>query len=82
VATNRKHLRVRLEHFDRHVLQLLDGTRSVSQLVEELSAAIGRGQMSAVENGNPVPAHRLAQFLGNALDESLKRLADNALLVA
>jgi SAM-dependent methyltransferase len=82
VATNRKHLRVRLEHFDRHVLQLLDGTRSVSELVEELSAAIGRGQMSAVENGNPVPAHRLAQFLGNALDESLKRLADNALLVA
>jgi SAM-dependent methyltransferase len=82
LVTNRKHLRVRLDPFDRYVLQLANGTRSVPQLVEELSTAIVQRHMAALENGKPVPPERLQPFLSNTLGESLKRLVDNALLIA
>jgi methyltransferase-like protein len=82
VVTNRRHEAVQLDAFDRHVLQLLDGTRSVAQLVEHLAASAAAGQMMAVENNQPVPPERLRQFLNNSLRQSLNRLAENAFLVA
>jgi methyltransferase-like protein len=82
VMTNRRHELVQLDAFDRHLFALLDGTRSVGQLVEHLAASAAAGQMMAVENDQPVPPERLHQFLSDAVAQSLKRLAQQAFLVA
>ncbi len=82
VVTNRKHRAIRLDHFDRLVLRLLDGTHNVAELVEHLAASVASGQIAAIENNEPVPEPRLATFLGDSLDHSLRRLANCALLTA
>ena len=82
IVTNRKHLRVRLNPFDRHVLTLLDGTRNFEGLFDFLAQMTETGQVQMVEQGQPVPEDRQAEFLRRELSASLERLAANALLIA
>jgi methyltransferase-like protein len=82
IVTNRKHQAIRLDHFDRLVVRLLDGTRTMSELVEFLAGAVASGQMAAIENNQPVPEQRLPTFLRDSLEHSLRRLGDSAVLIA
>ncbi|MGD9721315.1 MAG: methyltransferase domain-containing protein [Pirellulales bacterium] len=82
IATNRRHQPVRLEPFDRYVLSLLDGTRSVADIVDHLVTGAANGQLALVENGRPVPPERATAFASNELAASIKRLVDSAFLIA
>jgi SAM-dependent methyltransferase/methyltransferase-like protein len=81
-VTNRKHEGVPLAAFDRHVLEQLDGTRSVQDLIAQLAAAARSGRIGLVEDGQPVPPERAEPFISQQLQASLTRLAESALLVA
>jgi methyltransferase-like protein/SAM-dependent methyltransferase len=82
VVTNRMHVPVQLDVFDRHLLVLLDGTSSVEQLVDHVAEAAAAGKLGLFDNGEPVPTHRAKEFIQGELATSLKRLADHALLIA
>lgn len=82
VATNCQHRSVRLEHLDRFLLRLLDGTRDGSQLLEHLAAWTSEGRMTIMEGQLPVKSlERARQIIEIVLPQSLMRLAQNAFLV-
>lgn len=83
VVTNRRLESVRLEHLDRNVLQLLDGTRAHQEIVEALVAWTTEGRIAIYENGRPLAdLVRIQQILDEYLLPSLERLAGTALLIA
>lgn len=81
-VANRRHRGVRLDPFDRHVLELLDGTRNREQLVEQLSSAVGQGRLVAQAGQQPLESYDDARrTFHEALPDALVRLAQSALLV-
>ncbi len=83
LVTSRRHQAVPLNYFDRHVIQLLDGTRGVAKLLDYLSASALVGKLVVVEDQQQVhDADRLRKILEDALPPSLERLAHNALLIS
>jgi SAM-dependent methyltransferase/methyltransferase-like protein len=83
VVANRRHEPVRLEMFERCLIDLLDGTRDQAALTELLAAAASQGQLIVTEHQQPVRSHEdTRRALGIALPEALTRLARSALLVA
>jgi methyltransferase-like protein len=82
VITNRRHAPVRLDQFDRQVLQLLDGARDLSQLVDQLAEWASQGRMSVMEGQQIVHSpQRVRQLIELALPQALARLCENAFLV-
>jgi methyltransferase-like protein/ubiquinone/menaquinone biosynthesis C-methylase UbiE len=79
-VTDLRHQLVELTEFDRLTLSLLDGQRDRAALLGTLTSFVERGQLS-VQRGVAGPAADGAGLLAVALDRSLRRLADNALLV-
>ena len=82
VLTNRKHEQVRLDPVDRNLLQYLDGTRTVSEVIDVLAEAAERGTLVVVEDGREAPLERRREILQAAVPESLERLAAHAFLIA
>ncbi|MBI3838232.1 MAG: methyltransferase regulatory domain-containing protein, partial [Planctomycetia bacterium] len=82
VVTNRQHVPVRLDQSDRQVLQLLNGTRDQSELLDQLAEWASQGRLHVTEGQQPVASpQRIRQLLELALPQVLSRLAQNAFLV-
>jgi methyltransferase-like protein len=82
-VANRRHELVRLEEFERNLIELLDGSRHVSQLAEQLAVAASTGRLTVVEHQQRLQTYDDAKrAIGIALPETLARLARTALLVA
>jgi methyltransferase-like protein len=82
VVTNRRHAPVRLDQFDRQVLQLLDGSRDLSQLVDQLAEWASQGRISVIEGQRTVESpQRVRQLIELTLPQGLARLRENAFLV-
>jgi methyltransferase-like protein len=82
-VTNRRHESVALDEAARTILQFLDGKRDHQALLRELATAVDRGDISIMIGG--IPATRgeaLSGVLTQTLQQSLKKLATCALLVA
>ena len=83
VATNRRHAPIQLDNFDRHVLQLLDGTRDHAGLLDQLVIWASQGRIAVMEGQQSVRSPQRAwQLLELALPQVLTRLAQNAFLVS
>lgn len=83
VVANRRHELVRLEAFDRSLIELLDGSSDVSQLTEQLVVAASAGRLTVTEHQQRLQTYDDAKrAIGIALPETLTRLARTALLVA
>jgi methyltransferase-like protein/2-polyprenyl-3-methyl-5-hydroxy-6-metoxy-1,4-benzoquinol methylase len=83
VATNRSHEAMRLEYFERHMLPLLDGTRDLPSLVEELTAQAASGRFVIFDQQQLVQSpEQTRKSLDIALPETLAQLARSAFLVA
>ncbi len=82
VVTNRRHQALRLEPFDQHVLLLVDGSRDVPKLLDDLTVAVTEGRLAVWDGQQHVtdPA-RAREILADALPRALTRLAQNAFLV-
>ena len=82
-ATNRRHGRVELPPFDRHLLALLDGSRDRAALGREMTALVTAKTLKLAIHGAPVddPAI-IAEVMGPAVDKALDRLARAMFLVA
>lgn len=82
LVCNRRHEVVRLDTFDRHLIELLDGTRDRSQLIAQLAAAAAEGRLIVMEHQRQVQNFEDAKrVFGIALPEALARLARSALLI-
>jgi len=81
--SNQRHELVTVSEFERHVVRLLDGSRDVPALIEELLQIVQQGGLNVSEKGVAItdPA-RLRSVLRDALDQQLPRIAKAALLVA
>src|SRR5262249_59109845 len=77
-VTDLRHQLVELSDFDRLTLGLLDGRRDRAEVLNTLATFVERGQLR-VERGDAGPLGDGAGLLAEALDRSLRRLADNAL---
>jgi methyltransferase-like protein len=66
----------------RNLLQLLDGTRDRTALVEELARRIRSGLIDPASVGLGVTAEQLIESLPEGLEKSLEGVAGNSLLVA
>src|SRR5262249_10189043 len=84
VVTSRRHESVRLDTFERHLIELLDGSRSQSSLVELLAAAAAQGRLVIMDQQQrQVQDYAAAvQVFQIALPQTLAKLARQALLVA
>ncbi len=82
VVTNRKHEQVRLDPLDRNLLQYLDGTRTVAEVIDLLTEAAERGTLVVVEDGREAPLERRREIVRTAVPESLEKLAKHAFLIA
>lgn len=82
IVTNRKHEQVRLDPVDRNLLQYLDGTRTVREVINVLAEAAERGTLVVVEDGREAPLERRREILRTMVPESLDRLAQHAFLIA
>ncbi|MEX0677628.1 MAG: class I SAM-dependent methyltransferase [Pirellulales bacterium] len=83
VVANRRHEAVRLEMFDRNLIELLDGTRDLPKLADELAVAASEGRLTVSKDLERLQNYDDAKHaIGIALPEALNRLARLALLVA
>lgn len=81
-VTNRRNEIVDLDDGARNVLLHLDGHRDREGLLNELVAAVDRGEISILKDGIPATSgESVRSILQTTLDESLRKLAVNALLV-
>jgi methyltransferase-like protein/2-polyprenyl-3-methyl-5-hydroxy-6-metoxy-1,4-benzoquinol methylase len=80
-VTNLRHRPMRLTAAERHVLRLLDGSRTRSDLVAELSKSIRAGTLQVRDGSDVSDDAKLAAVCDRALDQVLPRLARAALLV-
>lgn len=81
LVTNLRHLSVKLDDFDRAVLQRLDGRHDRAALVDELERMTASGELLLHENDRPVhDAATIRQLAAEWLEGSLRRLAACALL--
>lgn len=82
-VTNRRHETVVLSDVERFLLQELDGTHDGAAVVELLLERTRRGDLSIKRHGSPVEADdELRAILRDAVESSLPRLGQQALLVA
>jgi methyltransferase-like protein/2-polyprenyl-3-methyl-5-hydroxy-6-metoxy-1,4-benzoquinol methylase len=82
VIANRRHQPVTLDPFDCYLLDLLDGTRNASQLVEHLARGVGEGRLIAERHNQPLKSFDDArEAFAEALPDALARLARSALLI-
>lgn len=82
LATNLRHERVPLGQFDRRALRLLDGRHDRESLCDELIEPVIKGELDMRQDGRPVTDPEvIREALGEALDQVLPRLAEQALLV-
>jgi methyltransferase-like protein/SAM-dependent methyltransferase len=81
-VTNLRHEWVRLNPFDCQVLRHLDGSRGRAALLDVLTRLAKEGLLTVHQKGQPVPdPGEVRRVLGQTLDQSLLRLARNALLM-
>jgi methyltransferase-like protein len=81
-VANRRHEPVELDPFDRHVLELLDGTRNRAEMVEHLASGVGQGRLIALAHEQRLESFDDAQrAFTQALPDALTRLANSALLI-
>jgi methyltransferase-like protein/SAM-dependent methyltransferase len=81
-VTNRRHQALTLDEVTQNALPFLDGQHDREALLGALIKAVDEGRLSILLNG--IPASRgesVSGILKNALDQSLTRLASEALLV-
>ncbi|MFO0819267.1 MAG: class I SAM-dependent methyltransferase [Pirellulales bacterium] len=82
-VSNQRHRIVDLHEVDRFLLAQLDGTRDMARLAEELVSLVQQGALTLERNGQSVANHEeLPEFVRRALQLSLKKMADLALLAA
>lgn len=80
--TSRRHRSVVLSDLDRVVMPLLDGSRDRTSLREALVDLVANGAVTIQRDGQPLTEGvNLQNVLEQALDESLRRLAEGAFLV-
>jgi SAM-dependent methyltransferase len=83
MVANRRHEPVRLDGFERGLIDSLDGTRDWGRLTDRLATAASQGKLTVTEHQQPVHGEDEARrALAIALPEALNRLARAALLVA
>ncbi|MCI0464302.1 MAG: class I SAM-dependent methyltransferase [Gemmataceae bacterium] len=82
-VTDLRHESVALEDFDRLVIRYLDGDHDQEATLGELTALVTGGQLGMTRQGAPVRDPETARaILTPLLEQSLRRLAREALLVA
>jgi len=79
LVTGRQHKSIGLDIFHRRLLQLLDGSRDMPMLTEQLGAEIMNGQLDL---GQQIPGDKLAVILEKQIPVCLERLARGGLLIA
>ncbi|MEZ5585246.1 MAG: class I SAM-dependent methyltransferase [Candidatus Competibacteraceae bacterium] len=79
LVTGRQHKSIGLDVFHRRLLQLLDGSRNVTRLIDQLGKEIMTGQLDL---GQPIHRDKLALVLERQVPVCLERLAQGALLIA
>jgi methyltransferase-like protein/2-polyprenyl-3-methyl-5-hydroxy-6-metoxy-1,4-benzoquinol methylase len=83
VATNRRHEPIRLDDFECHLLPLLDGTRSETDLVDALAIMAAEGKLVIVDQEQVVTSvDHARRSLELAVSPALARLASHAFLVS
>lgn len=81
-TVNQRHEMGELDVFARKLIGFLDGSRDRSELLKALRHSVEKGDLAFRHDGNPVIAESaLEQLLEKALDETLRRFANLALLV-
>jgi methyltransferase-like protein len=79
-VTSQKHEHIRLDDFGRHLITLLDGTRTQGELADIVVQRFADGAFqlpAGVEGGS----EQLAKFVDQLLVETLPRFAESALLI-
>ncbi|HKM56231.1 MAG TPA: hypothetical protein VJY33_22695, partial [Isosphaeraceae bacterium] len=83
MVTNLRGRAVELDEFHRLVLRRLDGTRNLSQLLEEIKALFLSGDFSIEQEGQPVRDPAMIEvMIGPEIEPTVRRLAGLALLIA
>lgn len=81
-VTNGLHQRVSLDDLQRHVLRLLDGTRTLDDVEREIIQVVKDGQLLLHLDGNPVTDDdALRTVLAQSVPDAVKVLAGRGLLV-
>jgi methyltransferase-like protein/SAM-dependent methyltransferase len=81
--TNQRHEIVNVDEFSRRTLQLMDGTRDRSGLLDSMSKLVADGTLMVEQEGQKVAGgDPLKQILGDAVDRCLARFTKAALCVA
>ncbi|NJN46571.1 MAG: hypothetical protein HC808_08930 [Candidatus Competibacteraceae bacterium] len=79
LVTGRQHKSIGLDIFHRRLLELLDGSRDIPILTEQLSAEIMTGQLDL---GQQIPGDKLPVILERQIPVCLERLAQGGLIIA
>jgi hypothetical protein len=83
VITTERHVNIQLDdQLGRRLLQLLDGTRTRADLLDELRGLIEKGEISLSNSSEAQEYQRLLETLPEGLDGILAFLANHAVLVA
>jgi methyltransferase-like protein len=83
-VTNLRHETITVEgELERHLLQLLDGSRDRTALLDDLSRLVETGTLTIQKDGAPVSDLETArQTIATELENKLTEIGRNALLVA
>lgn len=81
--TSRRHELIDIDDATRNLLPYLDGRHDRKALLQELIEAVDRGDVSILVGGLPATrGEKVVHLLEMALNQSLQKLATNALLIA
>jgi len=81
-VTNRRHERLQLGKFERHLVSFLDGKHDRSQLVEELTVLATDGTLNvSVDDRLVNDSGEVRKILAIAIEDALQRLSRAAILI-
>jgi methyltransferase-like protein/2-polyprenyl-3-methyl-5-hydroxy-6-metoxy-1,4-benzoquinol methylase len=81
-VTNRRHERVQLGKFEKHLVSLLDGKHDCSELIEELTVLATEGTLNvSVDNQILTDSAEVRKIMTIALEDALARLSRAAILI-
>ncbi len=79
-VTNYRHETVRLSDLERQIVLRLDGTNSLTEIIEDIGDSAMRGTFSVMLDGNPLSGDALKGTISTTISGSLSRIARLALL--
>jgi len=81
MVTNPKHQMIRLGDFEKVLLPILDGKTTITEIINKFKNLVNENKIVVNDNGAQADATRVGEIIQQQVENALKVLAKNGMLV-